>query len=81
MAKAVGDPTRLRILKLIGSASEYPCTELERQLPVSKSTISHHIKILSHAGLVGVRREGKYFHYTLRRDVLENYLPSMLERL
>lgn len=81
LAKAISDPTRLRILQLIASSDEYPCTELERRLPVGKSTISHHIKVLSYARLVRVRREGKFFHYRLRRDVLDYYLPHMIDRL
>lgn len=81
IAKALADPTRLRILQLIGSAEEYACTALEKQVPVSKSTISHHVRVLNHAGLVDVRREGKYFHYRLRREAVERYLPRMLERL
>lgn len=81
LAKALADPTRMQILKLIGSADEYPCTELERRLPVSKSTISHHVKVLGRAGLVTVRREGKFFHYTLRREVLDEYVPGVLDRI
>lgn len=79
--KALSDPTRLDMLRLIGSAKEYACTSLERQLPVSKSTISYHIKILSYAGFVSVRREGKFFFYSLHRDVLDYYAPTLLSWL
>lgn len=79
--KALADPTRLEILRLIGSTDEYPCTSLEQEVPVGKSTISYHVKTLSHAGLVSVRRQGRNFHYTLHRDVLEFYVPGLLDRL
>lgn len=79
--KAVGDPTRLDMLRLIDSLDEYPCTSLEHALPVGKSTISYHVKILSQAGLVSVRRQGRHFFYALHRDVLEFYVPGLLERL
>ena len=79
--KALGDATRLDMVCLISTLAEYPCTSLEHALPVAKSTISYHIRILSHAGLVSVRRQGRHFFYTLHRDVLEFYVPGMLERL
>jgi DNA-binding transcriptional ArsR family regulator len=79
--KALADPTRLDMLRLIDSLGEYPCTSLERALPVGKSTISYHIKILSNAGLVSVRRQGRSFFYTLHREVLDFYAPGLLERL
>ena len=79
--KALADPTRLDMVRLIDSLGEYPCTSLEHALPVGKSTISYHVKILSHAGLVSVRRQGRHFFYTLHRDVLEFYVPGLLERM
>jgi ArsR family transcriptional regulator len=81
LMKALSDPTRLDMLQLIGSADEYACTSLERELPVSKSTISYHIKILSSAGFISVRREGRFFFYSIHRDVLDYYAPALLARL
>jgi DNA-binding transcriptional ArsR family regulator len=80
-AKAISDPTRLEILLLIGEAGEYPCTALQEHLALSKSTISYHIKTLSQAGLVKVRRDGRSFFYEIRREVLDYYMPEMLPRL
>lgn len=79
--KALSDPTRLEMIRLIGASDEYACTSLERELPVSKSTISYHVKILSHASLVSVRREGKFFFYRVHRDVLDYYTPQLLHHL
>lgn len=79
--KSLGDMTRLNMIRLIGSLEEYPCTSLEHELPVGKSTISYHVKILNHAGLISVRRQGRHFFYSLNRDVLDFYAPSLLERL
>lgn len=79
--KALSDPTRLDMIRLIGSAEEYPCTSLERELPVSKSTISYHVKILSNADLVSVRREGKFFFYQLQTAVLDYFAPGILDRI
>jgi ArsR family transcriptional regulator len=80
--RALSEPTRIEILSLIASCDdEYPCTQLERVLPVTKSTISYHIKILSGAGLVQVRKEGRYYHYRVRRNVIDFFLPGFLEHL
>lgn len=80
---ALSEPIRLQILLLIASADaeEYHCTSLEQSLPVGKSTISYHVKILSQAGLVSVRREGRLFRYRARRDVLDFFIPGLLERV
>ena len=79
--KALSEPTRLDMIRLIAASPEYACTSLERELPVSKSTISYHVKILSHADLVSVRREGKFFFYRLHKDVLDYYAPNLLDHL
>jgi ArsR family transcriptional regulator len=79
--KALSDPTRLEMIRLIAASPEYACTSLERELPVSKSTISYHVKILSHADLLSVRREGKFFFYRLHKEVLDYYSPNLLVHL
>jgi DNA-binding transcriptional ArsR family regulator len=79
--KALADSTRLDMIALIGSSEDYACTSLEHELPVGKSTISYHVKILSQAGIVTVRRQGRNFFYTLHRDIMEFYTPGLVERL
>lgn len=80
---ALSESIRLQILLLIASSGsdEYHCNNLEDSLPVGKSTISYHVKILSNAGLVSVRREGKFFRYRVRRDVVDYFVPGLLDRL
>jgi DNA-binding transcriptional ArsR family regulator len=68
--KALGDPVRWSIIKQIAAVDELPCADLEQTLPVSKPTISYHTKILQQAGLLSVRKEGRNYFYTLRREVL-----------
>jgi ArsR family transcriptional regulator len=81
IAKAIADPTRVQILRLAGATEELACYRLEKILPLSKATISYHIKILSRVQLLSVRREGKFFHYRLRREILDYYLPNILDRI
>jgi DNA-binding transcriptional ArsR family regulator len=79
--KALSDPMRWNIVCQMAAVDELACTTLERTLPITKPTISYHIKVLYHAGLVEVRKEGRYYFYRLRRDVLDQMLPEISSRL
>jgi DNA-binding transcriptional ArsR family regulator len=78
---ALSEPARIDIVGMIAATDELACTVLDETLPISKSTISYHIKILYHAHLIEVRKSGRYYFYKLRRDVFESHLPGFLERL
>jgi ArsR family transcriptional regulator len=78
---ALSEPVRIRIIRMIAETDELACTRLDETLPISKSTISYHIKVLHHAGLISVRKDGRYYHYRLKRDVLHGYLPGFLDQL
>ena len=77
MFHALGDPVRWSIVMQLAAVDELPCATLEGTLPVSKPTISYHVKILSRAGLVSVRRQGRNLFYTLRRDVLRRIVDDI----
>jgi len=62
--KAFCDENRLRILELLQSGEKCACTLLET-LPIGQSTLSHHMKILVDSGVVKVRKDGKWMHYSL----------------
>jgi ArsR family transcriptional regulator len=51
-AKALGHPTRVRILRLLAECTTCPTGELAAQLPFAQSTVSEHLRILRDAGLV-----------------------------
>jgi len=81
IAKALADPRRMAVLQAIaGERGECPCAKLRDEFPVSKATISHHIKELARAGLVETHREGQYLNCEVRRDVLEAYTAELLRR-
>lgn len=65
--KAMADSTRQEILRLL-CQDEMCVTDIAQALPVSQPTISHHLSILKHAGLVHVRRAGKQVYYSVHRD-------------
>ena len=79
--RALSEPIRVEILSMFGDDGECACTVLEEALPISKSTISYHVKILFQAGLITVRKDGRYYYYSLRPEVFEHYVPGLLDRL
>jgi ArsR family transcriptional regulator len=79
--RALSEPLRLEMISLFDDEGSCPCVLLEERLPISKSTISYHIKILSEAGLIDVRKEGRFYHYDLREEVFEYFVPGLLGRV
>jgi len=69
---ALADPVRLRILSILASSSKGEVCVCDFVGPVGKSqpTVSHHLKILSEAGLVQGDRRGKWVWYSLNRERL-----------
>jgi ArsR family transcriptional regulator len=80
IAKALADPRRMALLEAIGAQRDCPCLSLRQQFPVSKATISHHLKELVRAGLIDARRQGQFLHCEVRRDVLRAYSAELLRR-
>lgn len=68
--RALGDETRLRILKLLTVRDLY-LTEIAHELDLSKPTIKHHLALLRAAGLLTVTEQGAVIYYSLRRDRLQ----------
>jgi DNA-binding transcriptional ArsR family regulator len=77
--KALGDDSRLRILRLLSGGDLY-LTEIAERMGLSKPTVSHHMVLLRAAGLVTVTETGGLTYYTLRRDRLADATPD-LQRL
>jgi ArsR family transcriptional regulator len=69
---ALSDPVRLRVLSMLAAADagEVCVCEFVEPLGKSQPTISHHLKILSEAGLVRGERRGKWVWYSLDRERL-----------
>lgn len=72
--KAVADPVRLRLLSLIAARDEETCVcDLLPEFDLSQPTISHHLKILREAGLIGSERRGTWVYSWV--------IPQALDRL
>jgi DNA-binding transcriptional ArsR family regulator len=75
---ALSDPQRLRIVREL-AASEQPLACGSIALDISKSTRSHHFRVLREAGLIEQRREGTSKMSTLRRAELQARFPGLLD--
>ncbi len=78
--KAVGDPTRTRILKLLEGGGLCVC-QVQAVLGLAPSTVSKHLTILKLAGLVEDRRDGTWIEYTLARASHNPHGARVLELL
>lgn len=67
--KALGDPIRLRLFMLLAEQEEVCVCHLVEALALPQSTISRHLGVLRHAGLVAVRRDGKWVYYRLNGSI------------
>ncbi len=62
ISKALADETRLRIFESISAGNRMTCGEIVSMRGVTPATVSHHLKILSEAGLIDCRREGQFVY-------------------
>ena len=68
--KALSEPLRLRIVDVLRHG-ELTVGDIAEFLEVELVTVSHHLKILKHAGLVEANRDGRFIVYRLRTDLLQ----------
>ncbi len=71
--KALADPTRREILKLL-RRREMTAGELAEHFDMSKPSVSHHFSVLKQADLISSRREGQQIHYSLNTTAMEDLL-------
>jgi ArsR family transcriptional regulator, arsenate/arsenite/antimonite-responsive transcriptional repressor len=60
ISKALADETRLMIFEAISAKDHVNCSELVAMRGVTPATVSHHLKVLTEAGLVECKREGQF---------------------
>jgi ArsR family transcriptional regulator len=72
VAKALGEPLRVRILDVLRRSDEAVCQcELIALFEIKQSLLSHHMKKLTDAGLVSVERRHKWAYYSISTDALK----------
>jgi DNA-binding transcriptional ArsR family regulator len=74
---ALSDPMRLRIVAGLAAEDRRTCKSFG--LPVTKSTCTHHFRVLREAGVIRQRLEGTTKLNSLRREDLEARFPGLLE--
>lgn len=76
---ALADPIRLQVVEQLAEAGGVVCGGFD--VPVSMSTLSHHLKVLREAGLVRVSPEGSHRRHELRSEELEGRYPGVLSSI
>ena len=78
ISKALSDPTRLKIVRLLAETTHPICVNaITQQLSVSQSAVSQHLRVLKQAGLAEGNRYGYHVHYTINRQGLERYRKAL----
>ena len=75
--KALSDPTRREILNLLRDGP-MSAGQIVEQFNMTGASISHHLTILKHAGIIDDEKRGKYIYYYLNSSVLDDVLNWML---
>jgi ArsR family transcriptional regulator len=80
MFKALGDPTRVRLLSLIAAheGGEACICDLTEPVGLSQGTVSHHMKLLADAGLVSRDQRGKWAYYRVVTPTLTSLSNALL---
>jgi ArsR family transcriptional regulator, arsenate/arsenite/antimonite-responsive transcriptional repressor len=77
ISKALADGTRLKILEAISASKCITCGEIVSMRGVTPATVSHHLKILSEAGLIACRREGQFIYNQAVPETVEAYTRAL----
>ena len=78
--KALSDPNRVKIVKLLGVKELCVC-EITALLKLAQPTVSRHLKVLEDAGLVESWKDGAWVNYRIRADEDSEYAAAMLDHL
>lgn len=81
IAKALANPTRVRMLHEIRRLGSLNCSQICGCFALSQPTISHHVKMLEGAGLITVRRQGQYHVLTACDERLSEFTGAVEGRV
>jgi ArsR family transcriptional regulator len=77
ISKALADETRLRIFESISHRGHMNCGEIVTLRGVTPATVSHHLKILSEAGLIHCRRQGQFVYSEAVPETVEKFTRAL----
>jgi DNA-binding transcriptional ArsR family regulator len=75
---ALADPKRWAIVCLASRHDEVPYPSLLEITSFSQAGLTYHIRVLRQAGLITIRKEGQFYFYRLRREVLDDALDQIV---
>jgi DNA-binding transcriptional ArsR family regulator len=78
--KALADPTRREILRLLRSGSK-DAGEIASEFPITKASLSHHFNLLKQADLVRTERRGQHIVYSLNTTVMQDAASLLMNLL
>jgi len=80
---ALADPNRLAAVYFVARNGESWCSQVMEQalLPMTKSTFSHHLRILREAGVLSKRIQGAKGYTSLRKDDLNSRFPGLIDSI
>ena len=73
LAKAMGHPARVAILRQLATEGECICGEIVSALPLAQATVSQHLKVLKDAGLVQGQIDGPRVCYCVNPEMLKRF--------
>ena len=79
--KALGDPTRLRIVEMLARHGEMCVCQIVDDLAMNQPAISHHMARLKQAGLLNARKNGQWIFYSLRVEALREGPVAFLSEI
>jgi ArsR family transcriptional regulator len=79
ISKALADETRLRIFEALSATDHMNCGEIVSMRGVTPATVSHHLKILSDAGLIACRRQGQFVYSHAVPETIASYTRALVK--
>ena len=79
ISKALADETRLMIFEAISAKDHVNCSELVAMRGVTPATVSHHLKVLTEAGLVECKREGQFVCSRVVPEAIEEFTRALTQ--
>lgn len=76
---ALGDPQRQRLVLAFEPGERLTAGQLAEASPLNRTTVSHHLKILRHAGVLLSEKVGKEVFYTVNREAVAAALTNVLD--
>jgi len=77
ISKALGDPTRLRILQEVKQREWMQCATICELIDLAQPSVSHHLKQLTDAGLLISEKEGRNIKFSIDKEVLTTYITFL----